>query len=385
MHRPIRFVVLIAAATALLLGTAPSSLAASSGTAVTGHVYVNNNTAGHNTISGFDRHPDGTLTPIDGTPFNAGGAGIGSPTGSAGALQLSGDGRYLLAVDAAANEIAVLKIKSNGSLRLVDETSSNGTTPISIAVHRDLVYVANTGAGGSNYTGFRLNAGGHLTPIVHSTFDLPDDALPGQVLFSGDGRHLAGTRVGPNAGPSYIDSFIVGADGRLTAAPGSPFAAQKIGPFGSQFRPTNSSQLFVSNAHDGAGQGSVSAYNVATNGTLTPVAGSPFADGQTAPCWVAITNDGQHLFAINTGSSTVSRYSIAGSGALSLLGSTVMTGTALRPFDAAVDPTDSFLYVVDAGAAKISAFAVDGGALTELSSSPISIPGGGSPFGIVVN
>ena len=53
-----------------------------------------------------------------------------------------------------------------------------------------------------------------------------------------------------------IDSFTVGFGGRLTAAPGSPFPAQGLGPFGSEFRPTNPSQLFVSNAHNvGAGTG----------------------------------------------------------------------------------------------------------------------------------
>src|SRR6266576_2531461 len=317
---------------------------------VIGHVHLNNNTALHNTLSGFDRHADGTLTPIAGTPFDAGGAGTGSPTGSAGALQRSGDGRYLLAVDAAANDISVLKIRPDGSLRLVDETSSKGTTPISIAVHGQLVYVANTGAGGSNYTGFRLNAGGHLTAIPGSTVSLPDTALPGQVLFSGDGRHLVGTRVGPNAGPSFIDSFSVGSDGRLTAAPGSPFPAQKIGPFGSEFRPTNPDQLFVSNAHDGPGNGTVSAYDVAADGTLTPIAGSPFADFQTAPCWVAISHDGSALFAVNTGSSSISSYGIANDGTLSLVGSTALSGTGLRPFDAALDPGDAYLYVVDAGA-----------------------------------
>ncbi len=57
----------------------------------------------------------------------------------------------------------------------------------------------------------------------------------------------------------------------------------------------------------------------------------------------------------------------------------------LRPFDARLDPNGSFLYVVDAGAAKVSAFAVDGGTLTELPSSPIGIPGGVAPFGIVVD
>ena len=101
MHRLTRLVALLLAVTALLLGPA-SGVAASNGS-VTGHVYVNNNTSGHNTISGFDRHADGTLTPIAGTPFDAGGAGIGSPTGSAGALQLSSDRRYLIAVNAAAH------------------------------------------------------------------------------------------------------------------------------------------------------------------------------------------------------------------------------------------------------------------------------------------
>jgi hypothetical protein len=33
-----------------------------------------------------------------------------------------------------------------------------------------------------------------------------------------------------------------------------------VGPFGSKFRPTNASQLYVSNAHDGANAGSVSAF-----------------------------------------------------------------------------------------------------------------------------
>lgn len=385
MHRLIRGVVICGTLTTSILGTSVGAVAASDETAVIGHVYVNNNTAGHNSVSGFDRHADGSLTPIVGTPFNAGGAGTGSPTGSAGALQLSGDNRYLLAVDAAANEISVLKIRPDGSLRLVEVAPSNGTTPVSIAVHDQLVYVANAGAGGSNYTGFRLNAGGHLSPIPSSTVSLPDSALPGQVLFSGNGRHLVGTRVGPSAGPSFIDSFVVGLDGRLSAAPGSPYPAQKIGPFGSQFRPTNPTQLFVSNAHDGAGNGTVSVYDVQPDGTLSAIAGSPFADFQTAPCWVAISHDGAYLYAINTGSSSVSSYGIAGNGTLSLIGSTLLSGSGLRPFDAALDPADGYLYIVDAGAAKITVFAVAGGALSELATSPLAIPGGGAPFGIVVD
>jgi len=125
---------------------------------------------------------------------------------------------------------------------------------------------------------------------------------------------------------------------------------------------------------------------VAANGALSAIAGSPFADNQTAPCWVAVSPDGSALFAINTGSSSISRYAVAANGTLSLAGSTGMTSpSGLRPFDAAVTPDGAFLYVVDAGVARVSAFAVDGTNLTELAGSPIGIPGGAAPFGMVVD
>src|SRR5579859_2397194 len=73
---------------------------------VVGHVYVNDNTAGVNTIGGFNRHDDGSLTPMPGSPFAAGGAGTGTIVGSQGALQLTSDSRFLLAVDAGSNQIS---------------------------------------------------------------------------------------------------------------------------------------------------------------------------------------------------------------------------------------------------------------------------------------
>jgi hypothetical protein len=376
---------------ALLLGGSISAAYGESERAdVVGHVYVNDNTAGTNTIGAFDRRGDGSLTPMPGSPFAAGGAGAGGIIGSQGALQLSGDGRFLLAVDAGSSEISVLRIGPNGALQAVagSPVSSGGSRPISLAVHGDLVYVANEGdaaGSNSNYTGFTLSSAGVLSPLSNSTVPLPATALPGDVLFNSTGTHLVGTEVGPNSGASFIDSFTVGADGRLSKAPGSPFPAQAVGPFGSEFRPTNASELYVSNAHAGANAGTVSAYNVAPNGQLDPISGSPFADKQTAPCWVEITHDGRFLFTVNTAVPSISTYRILRNGALSLIGSTVFNDpTGLRPFDARLDPSDSNLYVVDAGSATVSAFKVDGGGLTELDSSPTPLPAGATPFGIVV-
>jgi len=374
----------------LLFGLAPIALAgviaagtASAASNVVGHVYVNDNTAGVNTIAAFDRHADGRLTALPGSPFPAGGAGTGTGIGSQGALQITSDGRYLLAVDPGSNEISVLRVGPDGGLTPVGggPVSSGGNEPVSIAVHGDLVYVANAGNGGSNYAGFTLNPGGHLRPLAGSTVSLPDGSTPGDVLFNGDGTKLVGTRVGT----SLIDSFTVGTDGLLTAAPGSPFAAQGVGPFGSEFRPTDPTELYVSNAHGGAGNGTISAFADAGDGTLSPIGSSPFADLQTAPCWVEITKDGEFLFTVNTASNNISRYSIGADGSLTLLGSTPISTAQAGAEDARLGPGGQTLWVVDTGARAITAFAVDGVNLSELTSSPTALPAGSAPFGIVVD
>jgi 6-phosphogluconolactonase len=367
----------------VVMGSAVASGTASAASRVVGHVYVNDNTAGTNTIGVFDRHADGTLTPAAGSPFAAGGAGTGANIGSQGSLQVADHGRFLLAADAGSDQISVLRITAGGVAPVAGSpVSSNGNEPLSIAVHHHLVYVANAGAGGSNYTGFWLSGSGRLHPVAGSTVALPDSAQPGDVLFNSTGTNLVGTRVGT----SQIDSFSVASDGILTAAAGSPFTAQGLGPFGSEFRPTNPRQLFVSNAHGGANAGTVSAFRVASDGNLTSIGASPFADLQTAPCWVEISHDGQYLFTVNTAVPSISRYRIAADGKLILLGTTAFNlPGGLGPVDARLAPDGRTLWVVDGGAAKVSGFRVNGGNLTELHSSPTSLPAGATPFGIVVN
>ena len=349
---------------------------------VTGHVYLDDNTAGANTIAAFDRHANGTLTPVHGSPFAAGGAGTGAGLASQGAVQIADGGRLLLAADAGSNQVSVLRIQPDGSLHPAGVVSSGGALPVSIAVHGSLVYVANAGPADSNYTGFRLAPWGSLTPVPGSTVALPAAAQPGDVLFNSTGTKLVGTRVGT----SQIDSFTVGLSGRLTVAPGSPFTAQGLGPFGSQFRPTNPSQLFVSNAHNGTGLGTVSAFSDSRTGVLTSIGSSPVPDEQTAPCWVTISPDGRYLFAVNTGSGSISRYSIARGGALTLVGSTqVSANGGVGAVDPGLSPDGRFLYVNESKIASVGAFAVSGGNLTELPGSPTPLPAGATPVGIAVS
>lgn len=347
-----------------------------------GYVYVNDNTAGTNTVAAFVRHRDGGLTPVPGSPFSAGGAGAGSGLASQGAIQVTTDGRFVLAVDAGSNQVSVLRIEHGGALELVRDgvVSSGGLKPVSVTEHDGLVYVANAGAGGSNYTGFTLREDGRLRALGGSTVSLPDSAQPGDVLFNSTGANLIGTRVGS----SQIDSFSVGSEGRLTAAVGSPFDAQGPGPFGSEFRPTDPGQLFVSNAHGGTGNGTVSAFDVTRDGTLSSVGGSPFADAQTAPCWVEITHDGQFLFTVNTASGSISRYSIARGGELTLLGSTpVSSQPGIGAVDARLSKDGESLFVDESRVDAIGVFGVDGGSLTEQGS--VALPAGATPAGVAVS
>jgi 6-phosphogluconolactonase len=358
-----------------LLCAGPATAASSP---IVGHAYVNDNTASGNTVAVFDRHANGTLTPHPDSPYAAGDNGTGSGLASQGAIQVTSNGRFVLAVDAGSNQISVLRIEHGGGLDLKNVVSSGGVEPVSIAEHQGLVYVANAGAGGSNYTGFRLTPDGQLQPIPDSTVALPDTAQPGDVLFNSTGADVVGTRVGT----SQIDSFTVGSGGRLHAAPGSPYPAQGLGPFGSEFRPTNPNQLFVSNAHN-AGTGTVSAFRVNSDGVLFSIGASPFPDNQTAPCWVEISHNGKFLYTVNTASGSVSRYQIPTSGRLRLLGSTTLSTSDAGAVDARLSPDGRNLYVNQSKADSVAELAVSGGALTEVGVVPL--PVGAAPAGLAVN
>jgi 6-phosphogluconolactonase (cycloisomerase 2 family) len=371
-----------AAATAAVAGFATPAFASTHASPVVGYTYIDGNTATVNTIDGFARHADGSLTALPGSPFTAGGAGTGTGLASQGAIQVTRDGRYLLAVDAGSNQISVLRLTAGGVPVLAGQpVSSGGITPVSVAVSPfGLVYVANQGNGGSGYSGFRLGFGGSLTPIAGSTVTVPDGSGVGDVFFNAFGNHLIGTRTGT----SQIDSFVVRPDGHLLAAKGSPYTGQGLGQLGAEFSPARPSQLFVSNAHNGATLGTVSAYRDGLFGQLTSIGSSPYADGQTAPCWVEISHDGRYLFTVNTASGNISSYSINPNGSLVLIGSFAIKGGG-ADIDARLSPDGRYLLVDGSGMHFVSVFAVNGGNLTEVPSSPTPLPAGVTSSAGIVN
>jgi DNA-binding beta-propeller fold protein YncE len=130
----------------------------------------------------------------------------------------------------------------------------------------------------------------------------------------------------------------------------------------------------------------VSAYTIASDGTLTSVPGSPFAVGKE-PEDFAITPDGKYLYVTDAESNNVSAFSIASNGSLSAVeGSPFAAGRT--PVGVAVTPDGRYLYVSDYGFNEtppaISAFSISSeGGLSPVSGSPFAI--GYSPYGFAIS
>jgi 6-phosphogluconolactonase (cycloisomerase 2 family) len=314
-----------------------------------GVVYTMSNAAAGNRILVFDRAPNGTLTPAG--SFATGGSGTGGGLGSQGGLTLSDNDRWLLAVNAGSNEVSLFATDDDG-LRLVDKGPSGGLQPVSVTIHRNLVYVLN--AGSDTVSGFRLRPQGRLSPLAGSTRPLSGAGTgPAQVQFSPDGRVLVVSEKTTN----LIVTYSVDEDGFL--GPPEAHASQGATPFGFAFGQRR--RLVVSEAFGGAPDASaVSSYRVATDGTLHVVSPSA-ATHQTAACWVVVTEDGRFAYTTNTGSGSISGYEIAGDGALTLLnadGRTADIGAGSSPIDLALSENGRFLYVLNSGTHSLGAFRI---------------------------
>jgi 6-phosphogluconolactonase (cycloisomerase 2 family) len=350
--------------------TTPTAVPTSS-TAMTralpGVVVTATNSVSGNALLVFPRAADGAL----GTPamVPSGGTGTGAGIGNQAGLRLTGDGRFLLAINAGSNSVSIFRTSATGA-RLIGTTPSGGMRPVSVAVHGTLVYVLHAGGSG-NVTGFRLTRDGALRALAGSTRPLSGSATaPAQAGFSPDGRNLVVTERATN----LIGVFQVRADGLV----GDFLAAASSGmtPFGFAFDPAG--RLLVSEAFGGAPDASaLSSYQVARGPSLATITASA-ATTETAACWVEVTPDGRFAYVTNTGSGTVSGYGIAPDGAVALLDADGVTGmTGAGPIDLAITPDGRRVYTLNGAGATLSGFVVGvDGSLERLAGVAPPIPAG---------
>ena len=349
---------LVGALAALLTILAVAPAAAAGSTA--GAVYTLSNAAGGNAVIAYSRASDGSLAPL-GT-FPTGGLGSGGGLGSQGAVTLSADGQWLLAVDPGRNDVTSFAVGADHRLTVADRIWSGGVHPISLTVGNGLVYTVNDGGTG-NIAGFSISATGALSAIAGSSRPLSSSSAgPAQISLTPDGSTLVVTEKATNR----ITTYAVGANG----AAGAPTWVTSAGqtPFGFDF--DNTGRLIVSEAFGGAPNAStVSSYDV-SGGSASLIDG-PVAITETAACWVVVTNNGKYAYTSNTGSGSISGLAISKDGSLSLLDSNGVTGvTGGAPTDMSLSSNSKFLYA-RVGAA-VHAFHINkDGSLSDLGSTTV--------------
>lgn len=344
------------------LSEAPEE-AATPGVRGVGHVYVLSNQTTGNSVTVFSRAIDGALTRRGTFPTGGLGAGDSSgvstalnPLNSQGALVMTDDRRFLLAVDAGSNEISVLAIEGD-RLEVTDRVPSGGTYPVSVANHRNLVYVVNQGQTGhlppdpsgppATVSGFTLSDDGKLTPIPESTQVLSGGpaSAPGEITFRPDGSQLVVTERLANV----IDVFPVDDDGLIGKPVENP--SNGVGPFSATFH-TNDILLVTEVTNF------VSTYRVRRDGSLRVITASlPLTE--LAPCWsLNSIVDPDVAYVANSCSGSISAVRFDRQGAVTLVpdgaaggidGHIAVMRDSKAPLDMALSRDGRFLYVLTGG------------------------------------
>ena len=319
-------------------------------------VYTLSNAADQNEVLAFQRAEDGHMEAAG--SYATGGVGTGRGLGNQGALALSENKRFLLAVNAGSNDLSVFRIERDG-LKLVDRAAEQGLTPVSVTVSHNRAYVVNSGD--DSLFGFEFNpATGKLKPLPKSYRNLSAQGTgPAQISFNRDADALVVTEKATNK----ITSFSLTEQG----LPQSRHVIDSSGttPFGFSFGKRG--QFFVAEAQGGAVNGAtVSSYQLLEDGSAHLIDGA-IAVGQTAACWLVTTPSGRIAFTADTPASAISSFAIDLSGHLSLLNS--KAAEEIRPTDLAMASDGSVLYILSGGDHSIGVYTINGaGALKKLES-----------------
>ena len=234
------------------------------------------------------------------------------------------------------------------------------------AAEQDLYVTHGSVPGG--LTAFTIGAGGTLGPVVGSPYAL--SAFPGQMAISPLTHDLYAGGGGPygfSASPT---------DGALTPLSGSPFAPNGESVADLAISPDGQRVFAVTGLNN-----KLRVYDVGADEGLTQV-GPAYAPGNT-PLGLALSPDGKNLFAPLANANTIAAYNVAVDGTLTLRPDSPFS-TGSQPFGAAVTPDGKFLYVSNFGGASVSAYNIlPSGSLLQVSGSPFAV--GSQPYELAIS
>jgi 6-phosphogluconolactonase (cycloisomerase 2 family) len=303
------------------------------------HLYATNWISG--TVSAFDAAPDGALSLISGSPFPSGfkSAGVG----------VTPDGRYAYVASVGNGNVYGYRIERDGSLTAIPGSpfaAAGGTGTVAISPGGRYLYALNTygpsGEAGApnNISVYRVDHDGSLFQIPGSPFVAGQN--PRAEAISPDGRYLFVAMRNDND----VWVYRIAHDGSL-APIGSPYPVGNT-PYGMVLSP-DGARLYINNALGS----SISAFTVAAGGKLTPIGTGSFPTEITAD-GMAMTPDGAYLYnsSLLAGGSG---YAVASDGSLSAVAGSPFSSQGVNP------SFQSLVITPDQG--PVAKFRVDGRAV----------------------
>jgi 6-phosphogluconolactonase (cycloisomerase 2 family) len=302
------------------------------------------------------------------------GCGANSTNGQSGAAC---SGCFLVSATTNASQILTFKADSSGALGTPAITQGAANSPyLTAPLGGYAVYVSDPDSNAID--AFAVNSSDDtLSAITGSPFSLgTGPGSPAGLLSFGNYLYVGDT----NGTIAALDNL--NATGALTALPGSPFAAG-FAPVNLISTYNNSDSIPLLYAADFTG-GGIWGFTINSDGSLTPVPGSPFATApNSAPAAMAVTGSGITggiLYVTLSGLNEIAAFSIGESGALAPLpGSPFRAGRG----PASLLAYNNFLYALNGLDHTVSAYSVDAntGILTQIQGSPF--PAGTASGGLI--
>lgn len=356
-------------------------------------VYVESNNPAGNAIFGFERRADGSLVPLPGSPYPAGGLGITwtsalGPFDSDQNVIVSADHTLLFAVNGGSDSIAVFNIAPSGVLTPVRGSPffSGGSNPVSVGLAGETLCVVNKdqdpdhpGKFLPNYTTFHVGPDGWLSPIPNSTFVVPLGSSPSQALISPDNRLMFGA----DFLAGLLRTFQIAPGGALIPGVAQPLPAGVFAGTGEPPLPLGLAVhpvlpiLYV----DFVTISKIGVYLYSPQGNLQFVRTVP--DMGMGPCWARVNQAGTRLYASNTADSSITVFDLSVDPTMPTEIQKVSLHTAGNCFQITLDSAEQFLYVVTQQASATEPVTANGlnvlkvaadGTLTEVPSSPTILP-----------
>jgi len=217
---------------------------------------------------------------------------------------------------------------------LTNQTSGNAVAIFTRAADGTLTAAGTVSTGGTG-TGAGLGSQGALA--------LSDE---GQLLFA------------VNAGSNEISAFVVNAEARLSLVGRVPSGGTR--PISLT---VHEHLLYVLNA---GGRGNISGFTIASNGALTPIAGStrPLSGAAVGPAQVAFSPDGAVLIVTEKNTNLLGVYRVGRDGVST--GPTTFASAGVTPFGFAFGPREG-LFVSEAAGTASSYEGGENGSLTVIS------------------